>query len=337
MADLNVNYLNLELKNPIIVGASDLVSKTENLKAAEDAGAAAIVYKSLFEEQIHLENLQMDKQMNDYNDRNAEMIDLFPDIDHAGPQEYLHQLSKAKAAVDIPVIASLNAVYKESWIEYAKLLEDAGADAIELNLYAIPGEFDLKGSDIVQKQIELVREIKSILNIPLAVKLSPFYTNVLKVISEMDAAGADGFVLFNKMFQPDIDLEKEEHISPFYLSSENDYRMSLRFAGLLYGNTAAGICANGGVMEGKDVLKLVLAGADAVQVVSALYKNKISHIAKMLKDIESWLDGKSYSTLKEIQGKVSRKNTSDPYVYKRAQYIELLMKSGELTKDYSLR
>ncbi|MCF8380034.1 MAG: dihydroorotate dehydrogenase-like protein [Bacteroidales bacterium] len=337
MINLRTTYLGLELKNPIIVGASDLVTKIENLKAAEEAGAAAIVYKSLFEEQIHLENQQMDSQMNSYNNRNSEMETLFPDISHAGPKEFLHNFRKAKNSINIPLIASINAVYNESWIEYAKLLEDSGADALELNLYSVPGSFEKEGRNILEEQLGIVKEIKKIMNISVSVKLSPNYTNILDVISQMDNAGADGYVLFNKLFQPDIDLEKEEHIAPFYLSSENDYRMALRYAGLLYGNTSASICASGGIYHGSDVLKLILAGADAVQVVSSLYKNKISHISTMLKEIEDWMNKKGYHSLKELNGKLSKKKTSDPYVYKRAQYIELLLKSGELTKENSLR
>lgn len=337
MVNLKTSYLGIELKNPIIVGASDLVTKIENLKLAEASGAAAIVYKSLFEEQIQLENIQIDNQMTDYNDRNAEMINLFPDISHAGPKEFLHNFKKAKESLSIPLIASLNAVYEESWIEYSKLLEDAGADALELNFYSVPGDFDIEGKDIVASQLHIVKEIKKILNIPVSVKLSPSYTNVLKIFTHMDEAGADGFVLFNKMFQPDIDLEREEHISPFYLSSEHDYRMAIRYAGLLYGHTAASICGSGGVFSGKDVIKLIMAGADAVQIVSALYKNKIPHISTILSDMESWMKDKGYKSLKDIQGKLSKKNTKDPYVYKRAQYIELLLKSGEIMKPYSLR
>ncbi len=337
MVNLKTSYLGLDLKNPVIVGASDMVTKIENLKLAEESGAAAIVYKSLFEEQIQLENIQLDQQMSDYDDRNAEMINLFPDVSHAGPKEFLHNFKKAKESISIPLIASLNAVYDESWVEYAKLLEDAGADALELNFYSVPNDFEVEGKDIVESQLKIVKEIKKILNIQVSVKLSPAYTNVLKIFTLMDEAGADGFVLFNKMFQPDIDLEKEEHISPFYLSSENDYRMAIRYAGLLYGHTAAGISASGGIYSGKDIIKLILAGADTVQVVSSLYRNKISHIRTMLEEVENWMKDKGYSNLKEIQGKLSKKKTKDPYVYKRAQYIELLLKSGELTKPYSLR
>ncbi len=337
MINLKTTYLGLELKNPIIVGASNLVSDTSNLQAAEKAGASAIVFKSLFEEQIQLENYQLDSQMEEYNERNAEMVKLFPDISHAGPQEHLHKLRKAKESVSIPVIASLNAVYHESWLEYAKLIEDTGVDALELNFYSIPRDFVKEGKDIVGEQLSIVKEIKKTLNIPVSVKLSPYYTNVLRFIAELDKAGVDGIVLFNRMFQPDIDLEKEEHFSPFNLSSENDSRIALRFAGLLYGRTKAKICSNSGIMDGKDVIKAIMVGADAVQVVSTLYKHKLSHISVMLDEMNEWMKSKKYTSLKDFKGKLSEKNTKDPFVYKRAQYIDLLLKSEDLTKTFSLR
>ncbi len=337
MINLKTSYLGLELKNPIIVGASDLVSDVDNIKAAEDAGAAAIVYKSLFEEQIQLERYQLDEEMNEYNERHAEMIDLFPAVDHSGPKEFLLHLRRAKESISIPLIASLNAIYKETWLEYAKLIEDTGVDAIELNFYAIPRDFDKMGEDIVKEQIDVLREVKRSLNIPVSVKLSPFYSNPLKVISDMDKTGVNGFVLFNKMFQPDIDLEKEEHMSPFNLSSEHDFRLPLRFAGLLHGKIKANICSSTGVFNGRDVIKLIMAGSDVVQVVSTLYKNKISHIGKMLSDMEEWMQSKGYNSLKEFKGKLAAKNMKDPFVYKRGQYIELLLKSGELMRLHTLR
>ena len=318
MINLKTTYLGLELKNPIIIGASNLVSDTSNLKAAEASGAAAIVFKSLFEEQIQLESYHLDNQMEEYNNRNAEMIKLFPDITHSGPQEHLHKLRKVKESVSIPVIASLNAVYHESWIEYAKLIEDTGVDALELNFYSIPKDFNKDEKEIISEQLAIVKEIKRTLNIPVSVKLSPYYTNVLKFIAELDKAGVNGLVLFNRMFQPDIDLEKEEHFSPFNLSSENDNRIALRFAGLLFGRVKANICSNSGIMDGKDVIKAVMAGADAVQVVSTLYKHKLNHISVMLDEINEWMKMKKYNSLKDFKGKLSEKNTKDPFVYKRA-------------------
>ncbi len=337
MINLKTTYLGLELKNPIIIGASNLVSDASNLKAAEASGAAAIVFKSLFEEQIQLESYHLDNQMEEYNNRNAEMIKLFPDITHSGPQEHLHKLRKAKESVGIPVIASLNAVYHESWVEYAKLIEDTGVDALELNFYSIPKDFNKDEKEIIAEQLAVVKEIKRTLNIPVSVKLSPYYTNVLKFITELDKAGVNGLVLFNRMFQPDIDLEKEEHFSPFNLSSENDNRIALRFAGLLFGRVKANICSNSGIMDGKDVIKAVMAGADAVQVVSTLYKHKLNHISVMLDEINEWMKMKKYNSLKDFKGKLSEKNTKDPFVYKRAQYIDLLLKSEDLLKTSVLR
>lgn len=337
MSKLKTTYLGLELKNPIIVGASNLVSDTSNLQAMEKAGASAIVYKSLFEEQIQLENFHLDNQMGDYNERNAEMVKLFPDINHAGPQEHLHKLRKAKESVSIPVIASLNAIHHESWLEYAKLIEDTGVDAIELNFYSIPRDFNRDEKEIISGQLAAVKDIKKSLNIPVSVKLSPYYTNILKFIAELDKAGVDGIVLFNRMFQPDVDLEKEEHFSPFNLSSENENRIALRFAGLLYDRTKAKICANSGIMSGKDVLKAIMVGADTVQVVSTLYKHKISHISVMLDEMNEWMKSKNYNSLKDFRGKLSEKNTKDPFVYKRAQYIDLLLKSEDILKTSALR
>jgi dihydroorotate dehydrogenase (fumarate) len=305
--------------------------------AAEKSGASAIVFKSLFEEQIQLENYHLDNQMESYNERNAEMVRLFPQVIHAGPQEHLHKIRKAKEAVSIPVIASLNAVYHESWIEYAKLIEDTGVDALELNFFAIPRDFTKDEKDIINEQLAVVREIKKSLNIPVSVKLSPFYTNTLKFISELDKAGADGFVIFNRMFQPDIDVDKEEHFSPFNLSSESDARLSYRFTGLLYGRIKAKISATTGIMNGKDVIKAIMAGADTVQVVSTLYKNKLNYISVMLDELTVWMKSKKYNSLKDFRGKLSEKNTNDPFVYKRAQYIDLLLKSEDLLKSSSLR
>jgi len=265
------------------------------------------------------------------------MVKLFPDFSHAGPQEHLNKLRKAKETVKIPIIASLNAIYYESWVEYAKLIEDTGVDAIELNFYSIPKDFSKDEKTIINEQIAVVKEIKKTLHIPVSVKLSPYYTNVLKLISELDKTGVDGFVLFNRMFQPDIDLEKEVHVSPFNLSCETDNRLALRFAGLLYERTKAKICSSSGIMNGEDVLRAVMAGADAVQIVSTLYRNKISHISVMLKEIDEWMKSKKYTTLKDFKGKLSEKNTKDPFVYKRAQYIDLLLRSEELLKTSTLR
>ncbi|MFZ4414705.1 MAG: dihydroorotate dehydrogenase-like protein [Bacteroidales bacterium] len=337
MANLSVKYLGLELKNPIIVGASNIVDDIDNLKRLEDAGASAIVYKSLFEEQIQLESLQLEENLREYENRNAEMTSLFPAIEHAGADEHLDNLLKAKAAVKIPIIASLNALNKDTWIEYAQRIAETGVDAIEINLYSTPKDADKDCKAIVNEQIETISNIKKTVSIPISVKLSPFYSNVLNIVSRMYAEGAEGFVLFNRLYQPDIDIDKEALHFPYHLSSESDNRLPLRYAGLLYGNFNGNICSNTGIFTGRDVIKMILAGADCTQVVSTLYKNGIGHIATMLKDMETWMDIKGYKEINDFKGKVSRKNLKDPYAYRRAQYVDILMKSDEIFKKYPLR
>jgi len=337
MANLSVKYLGLELKNPIIVGASNIVDNIDNLKRMEDAGASAIVYKSLFEEQIQLESLQLEENLREYENRNAEMTSLFPGIEHAGAEEHLEKLRKAKAAVKIPIIASLNAIQKNTWIEYSKLIAETGVDAIELNLYATPKDADKDCKSIVNEQLDTIADVKKAINIPISVKLSPFYSNVLNIVSRMYAEGADGFVLFNRLFQPDIDIEKEILHFPYHLSNEEDNRLPLRYAGLLYDNFRGYICSNTGIFTAKDVIKMLLAGADCTQIVSTIYKNGIGHISLMLKEMETWMDAKGYKEINDFKGKVSRKNLKDPYAYRRAQYVDILMKSDEIFKKYPVR
>jgi dihydroorotate dehydrogenase (fumarate) len=334
--DLKTKYLGLELKNPIIIGASNLVKDLNILKRIEDEGAGAIVYKSLFEEQIQLENLQKHQAEEDYGTRHAEMASGMPNMEDAGPEQFLFELKKAKQAVGIPLIASLNAVYEESWIEYAQKIEQTGVDAIELNFYSSPHEFDVIGKAIVQEQIDILEAITKNAKIPVSVKLSPFYTNPLYIINEMDKIGVSGFVLFNRLFQPDIDIENERHHYPYNLSNPEDNRLALRYAGLLYGNIKADICSNTGILTGPDVIKMILAGANVVQVVSAVYKKGPKQIKQMLEELMGWMKHKGYNSLDEFRGKLSKKNMSDIFAYKRAQYVDILMKSDEIFKKYPI-
>jgi len=328
--------MGLELANPIIVGACNLVMDLENLKKIEAAGAGAVVYKSLFEEQIHLETLEMDDNMEVNSERHAEMTSIFPKVEHAGPKEYLMNLKMAIDAVEIPVIASLNAVYKESWIDYAKKIEEAGANAIELNFYSTPDDFRKPGSTIEQEQLVILQEIKKILKIPVSVKLSSFYSNPLNIISKMDETGVDAFVLFNNLFQPEIDIDAESHHFQWNLSNPGDSRLTLRFAGILYDNIKADICSNTGVLSGKEAIQLFLAGATAIQIVSTVYQHGINHITKIHDEIQRWMDQKQYSSLSDFRGKLSMKHVKDPFVYKRAQYVDILWNSNEIFKKYPL-
>jgi dihydroorotate dehydrogenase (fumarate) len=336
MADLSTTYMGVKLKNPLILGASNLVTKPEVIKELEEAGIAAIVYKSLFEEQIQLESLQFNEELNDYADRNAEMIKLFPDIEHAGPKEHLYNLKKLKQNTSVPVFASLNALYEPSWVEYAKALEETGVDGLELNLYATPGYFEVDASSIEDKQYQIVKSVKKAVSIPVSVKLSPFYTNTLNFIKKLDEAGVDGFVMFNRFFQPEIDIENETFQFPWELTQARDHHLSLRYIGLLHGNIEASICASRGIYTSEDVIRLLLAGADVVQIVSAIYKNHPVVVSSMLVEIQAWMVKKGYKKLDDFRGKLSRKNLKDPFTYQRAQYVDILTKSEEIFKKYPM-
>ena len=338
MANLKTKYMGLELKSPIVVGANNLVKNIDNLKRIEDAGAGAIVFKSLFEEQVLMENLELSERMTEYEERHAEMIKIFPEIPRGKSEieDHLVSLRMAKEAVSIPLIASLNAVYKETWIEYAKKIEETGVDGLELNFYTVPEKFDEEFFDNEMNQIDILKEVRSAVKLPLAVKLSPFYSNPLKLIADLDIAGADCFVLFNRLFQPDIDIDTEEHHFPYNLSNKEDNRLSLRFAGLLYGNTNATICANSGILSGSDVIRMILAGADAVQVVSVLYLNQIEVIRTMLNEIEKWMELKGYENLGSFKGKLSKKNSKSKLPYHRAQYMDFMRTTSEILKKYKV-
>lgn len=336
MVDLKTKYLGIELKNPVIIGANNMVKNLSSIKKWELEGAAAIVYKSLFEEQIQLERLELQEALAENDERYAEMTRIFPDIEHAGPKEHLLTLKTVKQNTKIPVIASLNCILKETWVEYAKMIQDTGIDAIELNFYAIPVDFDKTSAQIEEVQIEILKALKASLNIPVSVKLSPYYSSPLEFISRLDKAGVDGLVLFNRLFQPDIDIYNESHFFPYDLSSQTDNKLALRFAGLLYNNVHADICASGGIYTAEDVIRMLLAGADVVQIVSTLYKNRTGIITKILEDIETWMEKKKYNTIDEFRGKLSKNKMKDPYAYRRAQYVDILMNSDNIFKKYPM-
>lgn len=325
--DLRTQYGGLTLKNPLVVGASNIVTDLHNLVKLQDAGAAAIVFKSLFEEQIQLESFALEQAQEEYSNFDAEHITFFPSTRHAGPAEHLIQLRKAKDKLTIPLIGSLNCVHDETWAEYAVKMAETGIDALELNFYANTTDFDETAASIEERQINTLKLVKAAIPIPVFVKLSPFYTNPLSLISRLDKAGANGVVLFNRLFQPDIDVEKEEHHFPYNFSSENDNRLALRYAGLLHTKVKASIVANTGILNGRDAIKMILAGADSVQVVSAIYKRGIQYINTMLEEIETWMNNKGYDSVNDFKGRLSKENLPDPFTYKRAQYVDILMKS----------
>ena len=338
MADLKTRYMGIELKNPIIIGASNLVTDIDNLKKIERAGAAAVVYKSLFEEQIQLEDLELFERKTEYSERNAEMINLYPISISGTPdiKEHLLALKNAKNSISIPLFASINAILNESWIEYAKKIEEIGVDGLELNFYSLPEKNDDGFEDIENRQIQILKDVKSAVSIPVSVKLSSYYTNPLKHICALENAGADAFVLFNRLFQPDIDIHTEEHHFPYSLSNSEDNRLPLRFSGLLYGNVNGSVCANTGIMNGSDVIKMLLAGADCVQVVSTIYLNQIDVIKTMLVEITKWMDSKGYNSIDDFRGKLSKMNTENKLPYHRAQYMDFMMTTSQILKKYKI-
>ncbi len=335
--DLSTTYMGIKLRNPIIIGASNLVLDLKMAKQLEDAGAGAIVYKSLFEEQLHLEAAELDEELHEYDDRNAEMITLFPKIEHSGPLTHLLALKKIKETVSIPVIASLNCLYDVSWVDYAVNIEKTGVDGIELNFYSTISDVDKTSAQIEDERIEILKKVRSTISIPISVKLSPFYTNLMNVVHRMDNNGAGAFVLFNRLFQPDIDVEEEDLKVTYNLSHKGDNKLALRFAGLMACNLKGDVCSNTGIMDGEDVIAMLLAGADAVQVVSTVYKNGVVQITRMLEELSMWMKEKGYESIAEFKCKLSKKNIKDPHAYRRAQYVDYLMKSKEHMEKYHLK
>lgn len=330
MGKLSTTYLGLQINSPVVVGACDLVETPENLSKLQKAGAGAIVYKSLFEEQIQLEDMALSDMLESYNERNAEMIRLFPGTYYAGPEAFLEKLAAAKKRVSIPLIASLNAVYNDTWVKYAQAIEATGVDGLELNFFNVPFSADKTSLEIEDEQLSIVKNVVESIKIPVSAKLSPYYTNPVSFISRLMETGVKGVVLFNKFFQPDIDIDNLKHATPWNLSSEKEYRLSLRFAGLLYGEVNGDIIATNGIHNGEDVIRLILAGANTVQVVSTIYKNGAGRITEINGAVGSWMDKHGFKSLEEFRGRLSRANTVNPMVYKRAQYIDMMLNSGKL-------
>ena len=334
MNNLKTNYMGIELDSPVILGASNMATNLDTLKRAEEQGAAAIVFKSLFEEQIQLERLQLDEKLTEFNDIYAEMITTHPAIEYAGFDEHLLNIRKAKEGLSIPVIASLNAVNEDTWIEYAKLICETGVDGIELNFYQTPSDFNKESKDIENEQINIAKKIKQNISIPVSIKLSSDYSNILNFIKRLDLVGIDALVLFNSFFQPDIDIIKEKHTKSFNYSNKGDYKKSLRYSGLLFDNIKADICGSHGIFTGADVIKLILSGSSCVQVVSTVYKNGLSQIDTIKKELKDWMEIKNYKSIDEFKGKLSSNRLSaDSLVYKRAQYVDLLLYSENIFEN----
>ncbi|HZJ74241.1 MAG TPA: dihydroorotate dehydrogenase-like protein [Perlabentimonas sp.] len=331
MKKLKTTYMGIELDNPIILGACSMSNDTDNLLKAEDNGIGAIVFKSLFEEQVQLERLQLEERLTEYDNVHAEMITTHPNIEFSDTEKHLVHLRKAKERLSVPLIASLNAVNQNSWLEYAKELAQTGVDGLELNLYQTPTDFDKESKEIEDYQINIVKKIKETLSLPVSVKLSSEYTNALSLIKKMDAVGVDGFVLFNAFFQPDININSLKHKRNFNLSKKGEYRKTLRYTGMLYGAIEADVCGSRGIFDGDDIIKNILSGSACVQMVSSLYKNGLEQIDVVKKQLSEWMEKKEFSSIEEFRGKMAQKNLApESMVYKRTQYIDLLMRSDNI-------
>ena len=334
MKNLKTTYMGIELDNPIILGACNMSDDIDDLLEAEDNGVGAIVYKSLFEEQVQLERLQMEEKLTEYDHVHAEMITTHPNIEFSDTEKHLVKLRKAKERLSVPLIASLNAVNEESWLEYATELAQAGVDGLELNLYQTPTDFEIESKEIEDYQIRIVKKIKEKLSLPVSVKLSSEYTNVLTLIKKMDAIGVDAFVLFNSFFQPDINIKSLKHKRNFNLSKKGEYRKTLRYAGLLYDKIEGDVCGSRGIFDGDDIIKNILSGTACVQMVSSFYKNGLEQVGVLKKEISDWMEEMEFNSIEDFRGKMAQKNlVPESMVYRRAQYVDLLMRSDNIFGD----
>jgi dihydroorotate dehydrogenase (fumarate) len=324
--DLSTTYLGLKLPHPLMPGASPMVNDLDTVKKLEDAGAAAIVMHSLFEEQILGEQVAAQDVVEAHTESHAEASTYFPSPrDYAlGPDEYLEQIARIKKTVRIPVIGSLNGTSPGGWLRYAKLIEEAGADALELNVYTVAADPFDPPQAIERRTLELVRAAKTLVRIPLAVKLSPFYTSIPHFAQQLDHAGAQGIVLFNRFYQPDLDVEELKVLRSLRYSDSTELLPRLRWLAILSGRVKASLAASGGVHSALDAVKAVMCGAHAVQLVSSLLQRGPGHLSAVLADLATWLEKHEYVSLAQMQGSMSLLKCPNPKAYERANYIHIL-------------
>jgi dihydroorotate dehydrogenase (fumarate) len=324
MADLATDYLGLQLPSPLILASSSLSNRIEYLQTAEGHGAGAVVLRSLFEEQIEAAATALDEELARGAESSPEARTYFPP-QRVGPHEYLSLVERAKKALEIPVIASLNCCAPGSWTEYARDIEQAGADALEVNLYAVEANPEVSSAEVEARYLDVVRDVRRAVRIPIAVKLSPYFTSLAHFAARVDAAGVNGLVLFNRFLQPDISLDKMAAAPSMTLSSPAEALVPLRWIALLHGRVRSHLAASTGVYDAPGALKLLLAGAQVVQLASALVKNGIPHMAKILAGIEDWLDKRGLGGVDAARGVLSQRSVQDPGAYERAQYVHLIL------------
>jgi dihydroorotate dehydrogenase (fumarate) len=326
MIDLATKYLGLVLKNPIVASASPLCDSIDRIRRLEDNGIGAVVLPSLFEEQLTLESETLDADLFRGAESFAESLNYFPDLTtyNLGPDGYLELIRKAKASVSIPVIGSLNGVSAGGWIRYAREMEQAGADAIELNIYSIVSDPELTAGRIEEGYAELVREVKRSVGIPVAVKLSPFFTAPANMAKQLDGAGANALVLFNRFYQPDLDLELLEVVPSLTLSSPEELLLRLHWVAIIFGRVGADLAITGGVHSAQDVLKAVMAGARVTMMTSALLHNGIEHVGVVLRDLLIWMEEHEYESIRQMCGSMSQRNVPNPAAFQRPNYVRVL-------------
>jgi dihydroorotate dehydrogenase (fumarate) len=326
MIDLSAEYLRLTLKNPLVVSASPLSENLGNLRRMEDSGAAAVVLESLFEEQINLESDLLDRSLQQGTESFPESLTYFPDMTRykLGPEDYLEHLRQAKATVSIPVIGSLNGASAGGWVEYAKKIQDAGADALELNIYYIPTNPEMTGPQVEQMYCDLVAQVKASVRIPVAVKLGAYFSSMPNMARRLDQAGADALVLFNRFYQPDFDLENLEVVPNLILSTPHELFLRLNWVAILYGHIKADLAVTGGVHTALDVLKAMMAGARVAMMTSALLRNGIGHLATVRSDLLAWMEQHEYESIRQMQGSMSQQSVADPAAFQRANYVRVL-------------
>lgn len=323
---LATNYLGLVLKNPIVASSSPLSHTVDSIRRLEDAGASAVVMYSLFEEQLTFDSFYVDHYLRNGANSFAESLSFFPEMDsyNVWPDEYLNLIRRAKEAVDIPIIGSLNGVSAGGWINYAGLIEDAGADALELNVYYVPTSVDLNGQDIDNMYLEMLRQVKGTVTIPLAMKLSPFFSSMANMASRFANEGANGLVFFNRFYQPDLDLEKLEVAPRLVLSNSNELRLPLRWVAILYGRVLADLAITTGVHTSQDVLKGLMAGAKVTMMASELLQNGVRRIKEVLGEVEQWMEEHEYVSVAQMIGSMSQQNCAEPAAFERANYLKVL-------------
>lgn len=326
MLDLSTTYMGLTLKNPLVVSPSPMCEQIGNILRMEDAGASAVVLHSLFEEQITLESQELDQYLSAGTESFAESLSYFPDMTryNLGPEGYLEHIRKAKQAVNIPVIASLNGVSTGGWIKYAKEMEQAGADALELNIFYLATDPAMSSEQVEEMYTGLVSHVKASVRIPVAVKLAPYFSAMANMAKRLDEAGADALVLFNRFYQPDFDLDNLEVIPNLNLSTTHELRLRLHWVATLYGHVKADMAITGGIHTALDVLKAMMAGARVAMMTSALLEHGIDHLETVLSDLKAWMEEHEYESIQQMQGSMSRKAVADPSAFGRANYMKVL-------------